>query len=85
MEIRYVESYPKPYESVIDSKIKEILGRGKIVVFTNRDTGVTKYLTEWNQDEMGDLTAEYSTGASKFICIYCPQYVITETDVIPNN
>ena len=69
----------------IDNKIKEILSRGKVVVFTNRLNHVKKFLTKWNPDDMGDLEADYSTGATKFICPYCDQYDITECDVVPGN
>ena len=69
----------------IDQKIKDILSRGKVVVFTNKITNTKKYVTKWNQDDLGDLEADYSTGATKFVCPYSLQNTITECDVIPNN
>lgn len=68
----------------IDVKIKDILNRGKIVLFRNKFSGVNKYVTKWNQDEMGDLLAEHSTGLSKWVCPYAIEYDILEVDEIPN-
>ena len=71
---------------VVDERIKDILARGKVVVFTNKlRTGIVKYVTKWNADSDGDLTAAYSTGANNYVCPYALEYEISETDVIPNN
>lgn len=62
----------------IDDKIKGILSRGNIACFTNWITGVVKHVTKWNPAELGDLTASYSTGSTKYVCPYSFQYDITE-------
>ena len=62
----------------IDARIKGILARGKVVCFTNRFTGTVKHVDRWNPDDMGDLTACYSTGGTKFVCPYAVEYDITE-------
>lgn len=64
----------------IDQKIKDILARGKTVCFTNVKTGVIKHVTEWNLDQDGDLTASYSTGATKYVCPYAVEYEISELE-----
>lgn len=58
-------------------KIKAILTRGNVVCFTGGN-GIKKYVTEWNEDSDGDLTADYSTGQSKFVCPVALAYVISE-------
>jgi len=68
----------KPNKKEIDSQIKDIISRGNIVCFTNTLNGIIKHVTEWNQDDMGDLTASYSTGATKYVCPYALEYDITE-------
>lgn len=62
----------------IDNKIKDILARGNLVKFTNKVNSVVKILKEWNQDEMGDMLASYSTGLITWICPYSIYYEITE-------
>ena len=69
----------------IEQKIKEILSRGKVVVFTNCFTKTKKFVTEWNLDQDGDLTAAYSTGATLIVCPFALEYEISETDIIPSN
>lgn len=62
-------------------QIKEILGRGKIVRFTNIFTGLTKDVNSWNPDEDGDLAAFRSSGGkTKHVCPTASQYVISEID-----
>lgn len=63
-----------------EQTIKDILDRGKIVRFTNRITGVTKDVNEWNADAEGDLTAFRHTGNTPFLCWSVEQYVISELD-----
>jgi hypothetical protein len=63
-----------------EQAIKDILDRGKIVRFTNRITGVTKDVNEWNADEEGDLTAFRHTGQTPFLCWAVEQYLISEID-----
>lgn len=58
--------------------IKDILGRGNIVVFTNMITGVVKKVREWNLDAEGDLTAFYSTGRNAFVCPTALEYEVSE-------
>lgn len=60
--------------------IEDILSRGKIVRFTNRVTGVTKDVKEWNADAYGDLTAFRHTGQTPYLCWSADQYEISELD-----
>ena len=60
--------------------IKSILERGKVVVFTNKYTGVKKYVDKWNIDDIGDLMAYKSTGLTKAVAWDNSQYSISETD-----
>jgi len=64
----------------IEAKIKDILKRGKVVCFTNIINGIVKYVDTWNMDETGDLTAFYSSGATKFVCPFSVEYEITEKE-----
>jgi hypothetical protein len=57
--------------------IKAILNRGNIVCFTGGN-GIKKYVIEWNEDSDGDLTADYSTGQSNFVCLVAAMYSISE-------
>lgn len=74
-----------PYEdrAKLDTQIKEAILIGKVVVFTHKPTGIVKKVREWNQDEMGDLTAFESTGKTNFVCPYAKQYDITFEDPAP--
>jgi len=60
--------------------IEDILSRGKIVRFTNSITGVTKDIKEWNEDNLGDLTAFRHTGGNPYICWVTEQYKVSELD-----
>ena len=84
-QVVYAPAVNPSLNGEIDNKIKEILARGKVVVFTNRLSQVRKYLTKWNPDAEGDLLADYSTGSTCFVCPYCNQYDITECDIVPEN
>ena len=79
-EIKEIYGYPKEHHDIITKKIKDILNRGHIVCFRNILTDTKKYVTEWNMDQDGDLTATYSTGQSKFVCPYAIEYEITEVE-----
>lgn len=65
----------------LEARLKDILARGKAIKFTNRHNGVVKVVTEWNIDKDGDLLAETSTGTTKYVCPYSPQYEITEISI----
>ena len=56
--------------------IKLELEKGNYIKFTNSRNGVVKVLTEWNLDEMGDMEAEYSTGATKYVCPDSVEYQV---------
>jgi hypothetical protein len=59
-------------------RIKQIIDRGNIAVFTNKFNGVVKKVREFNLDEMGDLKAYYSTGNTLYVCPESRGYIITE-------
>ncbi len=49
------------------AEIKNALENKKWVKFSY-PTEVVKIVKEWNIDEDGDLTADYSSGSTKFVC-----------------
>jgi len=64
----------------IDDKIKAILARGNTASFLNTTNGIVKHVTEWCQDQQGDLLASYSTGTVFWVCPYAVGYQITEIE-----
>lgn len=65
-----------------ETRIRDILDRGKVVRFTNTITGVTKDVSEWNLDEQEDLTAFRTSPGAKtaFVGWKALEYEISELD-----
>ena len=64
--MKYITTFQVADPESRKAEIKAILDSGKWVKFTYH-SGVVKIVKEWNPDEDGDLTADY-TEASKFVC-----------------
>ena len=54
--------------------IQDTLAAGMAVRFTNRINGIQKWVTVFNIDDMGDLKAQYSTGATRYVCPVALEY-----------
>ena len=63
----------------IDKKCKAIIERGNIIRFLRRVGGtVVKHVSKWEPDDLGDLTADWSNGATLCVCPYAAHYDIEE-------
>lgn len=62
--------------------IRGILSRGNHVRFTNSWTGIKKDVSEWNEDDHGDLEAFRTSkqAVSKFVCWRHTDYDISEIE-----
>lgn len=78
MITKIIASVDSPEER--EKTIKDILSRGKVVVFKNKRNGIEKHVDAWKPDEMGDLKAFHSTGQSKYVCWEAKEYDILEKD-----
>jgi hypothetical protein len=65
-----------------EARIKEGLAAGKVILFRNNITGCCKWVTEWNPDDMGDLTATQYEGTVPYVCWEASQYDVSYVDKV---
>lgn len=68
----------KEFRGAREDEIKDILDRGKVVVFTNRFTDEVKYVYKWEVDGDNELVAALSNGELAYVYWPSHRYDVSE-------
>lgn len=55
----------------------EQLAQGKILRFFAEKTGIVKHVSRWDEDDSGDLTADWGNGRALLVCWASPLYTVS--------